>query len=173
MYAPVSAPVQVHLAVEEDRARTASLVSGASAPGAYPIPDNDYTILDLIAEGGGVSVAIKNPQVRLQRASGIYGISLGHLLDMPSHNTTLQGGDMVYIEEDDRQFLLLGVTGSEAAHSFPTDRVTAAHALAIIGGVSDTRADATGILILRRYPVAQVTADRSGRIIRAPFSPLT
>lgn len=161
-YQPVSASAQVQLAVTEGRDRTVSLVSGVSSPGSYPLPNNDYTLLELVADGGGVSASLNNPQVRLQRNGQIYGTSVDRLLDSPRMNTTLQGGDRVFVEEDERTFMSLGAAGTEAIHKFPTDDVTALEALAIIGGVADARADAGGILILRRYPVRDVTADRSG-----------
>lgn len=161
-YMSVTPSAQVQVELIEGRERTVSLISGVSSPGSYPLADNDVTILQLIADGGGISSSLNNPQVRLQRNGRIYGISADRLLDRPSNDTTLQGGDKVYIEEDDRTFLSLGAAGSEAVHSFPTETVTALEALSIIGGISEDRADAQGILILRRYPVAKVTADRSG-----------
>ena len=153
---------QVQVEMTEGRNQTVSLVSGVRAPGSYPLPDNDFTILELIAQGGGIDDSRQNPQVRLHRNNNIYGISAAQLLDTPSKNTTLVGGDRVFVEDDDRTFLSLGAAGQEAVHKFPTDVVTALEALSIIGGVAEARADARGILILRSYSVAMVTKDRSG-----------
>lgn len=161
-YLDVTPSAQVQVELIEGRQRTVSLISGVAAPGSYPLPDNDFTILELLADGGGIADSLNNPQVRLQRNGRIYGVPADRLLDRPALNTTLQGGDRVYVEEDERTFLSLGAAGSEAIHPFPTQQVTALEALSIIGGVAEERADAQGILILRRYPVAKVTADRSG-----------
>ena len=152
---------QVQVSVAPGRANTANLVGGVNAPGVYPLPDRDYTLLSLISEGSGVRSSIENPQVRLMRGSEIYGISLERLYDEPNLDTTLVGGDRVIIEEDDRYFLSLGATGSEAIHKFPKTNVTALDALSIVGGVSDTRADPQGILILREYSQSSVRADIS------------
>jgi len=152
---------QVQISVAPGRANTANLVGGVNTPGVYPLPDRDYTLLSLISEGGGVRAAIENPQVRLMRGSDIYGISLERLYDDPKLDTTLVGGDRVIIEEDDRYFLSLGATGSEALHKFPKSDVTALDALSIIGGVSDTRADPQGILVLREYSQSAVRAEVS------------
>lgn len=161
-YAETIPSVQIQLTMNEGTQQTVSLISGVGSPGTYVLPDNDYTILQLIAEGGGIANSLDNPQVRLQRDSRIFGVSASRLLDEPRLNTTLQGGDRVYVEADERTFLSLGAAGTEAIHPFTQDRITALEALSIIGGVSDSRADAKGILILRRYPVSQVTSDRSG-----------
>lgn len=154
--------VQIQLSLTEGTQQTVSLVSGVSGPGTYPLPDNDFTILQLLAEGGGIATTLANPQVRLQRNGRIYGVSAARLLDEPRLNTTLTGGDRVYVESDERTFLSLGAAGTEAVHTFHQDHVTALEALSIIGGVSEDRADAKGVLILRRYPTSAVTHDRSG-----------
>jgi polysaccharide export outer membrane protein len=161
-YLEVTPSAQVQLHMTEGRQSTVSLVSGVATPGSYPLPDQDFTVLELIAEGGGIPASLNNPQIRLHRGSRVYGTSVARLLAEPRLNTTLVGGDRVVIEADSRYFLSLGAAGREARHLFPQDRVTALDALAIIGGVSDERANAQGILILRRYPEAAVRADGRG-----------
>lgn len=161
-YLSVTPSAQVQLQMAEGRANTVSLVSGVSRPGTYPLPDRDFTVMGLIAEGGGVANGLTNPQIRLARGGHLYGTSVARLLDQPALDTTLVGGDKIHVEEDDRYFLSLGAAGREAIHPFPKDIVTAVDALSIIGGVADARADARGILVLRHYPEAAVTLDLSG-----------
>jgi len=161
-YLDVSPSAQVLLALEEGRERTVSVIRGVSSPGTYTLADNDVTILQILADAGGVLEGLTNPQVRLQRNGELYGVSAERLLNAPRLNTTMNGGDTIFIEEDDRTFLSLGAAGTEAVHTFPADRVTALEALSIIGGVAENRADAQGILVFRRYPARSVTADRSG-----------
>ena len=158
----VTAGAQVQLELAEGRASSVSVVSGVGSPGVYPLADQDVTVLDILAEAGGVRAGLNNPQIRLQRGGELFGTSVARLLEEPRLNTTLVGGDKVYVEEDDRYFLSLGAAGKETLHPFPKDRVTALDGLAIIGGVSEARANAQGILILRRYPQAAVRGDGSG-----------
>jgi polysaccharide export outer membrane protein len=143
---------QVQIVVTPGRANTANLVSGVAQPGAYPLPDRDFTLLGLLSQGGGVQQNLSNPQVRLMRGSGIYGVSIKQLFENPALDTTLRGGDRVIVEEDSRYFLSLGAAGSEALHAFPKETVSALDAISIIGGVQDSRANPQGILILREYP---------------------
>jgi polysaccharide export outer membrane protein len=150
---------QVQLSVNPGRGNTANLVSGVRAPGVYPLPDRNVSLLTLLSTGGGVAQNIINPQVRLFRGSQVYGVSLNRLFDEPGLDTVLQGDDRIIIEEDDRYFLSLGATSREALHPFTKEDVSALDALSIVGGVSDARANPQGILILREYPVAAV---RSG-----------
>lgn len=157
-----SPSAQVQLSVVPGRANTADLVSGANAPGVYPLPDRDFTLLNLLSQGGGARRDLLNPQVRLIRGDQIYGTSLARLYENPRLDTTLRGGDRIIIEPDARYFLSLGAAGTEALHAFSKDHVSALDALSIIGGVNDARANPQGILILREYSANAVRHDDSG-----------
>lgn len=159
-YLVVSPTVQIQLSLMEGRARSVSIVRGVTAPGSYTLADNDVSILQILADAGGLLEGLSNPQVRLQRNGELYGVSAERLLNTPRLNTTLQGGDTIFVEADDRVFMSLGAAGTEAQHPFRSGQVTALEALSIIGGVADTRADAQGILVLRRYPARVVGATR-------------
>jgi polysaccharide export outer membrane protein len=142
---------QVQLNVMPGRSNTANLVNGVQKPGVYPLVDRNISLLTLIATAGGVSDPLPNPQVRLFRGSQVYGIGLDRLFDEPNLDTIIQGGDRILIEPDDRYFLSLGATSSEALHPFTKSEMSALDALAIIGGVTDVRANPQGVLILREY----------------------
>ena len=154
-----SPSAQVQLSMTPGQAKTVNLVSGVNAPGRYPLPDRAYGVLALLSEGGGVDTSLVNPQVKLFRGSRIYSTSVEKLFANPALDTTLQGRDRVIVAEEDRMFLSLGATGTQAQHLFPDDRVTALDALAVIGGLAEDRANAQGILILRTYPNAAVGAN--------------
>lgn len=160
--ASVSPSVQVQLEIADNRGSVVSLVGGVASPGAYPMPDQSYTVLSLIAEGGGVPASLNNPQIRLIRGDAIYGTSIDRLYDNPALDTTLRSGDKVIVEADERFFLSLGAAGSEDVHPFPRDELSALEAISIIGGVSDNRANPKGILVLRDYPASMVRPDGSG-----------
>ena len=161
-YADVTPSAQVQLELIEGRQSTVSLVEGIATPGVYPLIDQDVTLLEMLAQGGGISPELKNPQVRLQRGDRTYGISATRLLADTALNTTLQGGDRVYALEDDRAFLSLGASRVSAQIPFSQDQITALEAISLIGGLAPERANAQGVLILRRYAEDSVRADGSG-----------
>jgi polysaccharide export outer membrane protein len=161
-FAAIIPSAQVQVDLKEGRQSTVSAVSGVRTPGAYPMPDQDYTVMSLIAAAGGVSEDLNNPQIRLIRDNAIYGTSVERLFSEPGLDTTLRGGDKLLVQEDERTFLSLGATGREAIHTFPTDRINALEALSIVGGVAEGRANPQGVLILRQYPVEAVRADGTG-----------
>lgn len=153
---------QVQLTVEAGRENTANLVSGVAAPGLYQLPDRNFKLLDLLSLAGGASPDLLNPQVRLVRDGTTYGVSLERLLREPDLNTAMRGGDTVIIEADGRQFISLGATGLEAVHDFPQQELSALEAMAIVGGVSDGRANPQGILIMREYDPGEIRSDNTG-----------
>ena len=153
---------QVQLSMSEGRQNSIDLVGGVNSPGTITMPDNDFSVLSAISSGGGVSTSIQNPQIKLVRGHDIYSTSVARLYEDPRLDTRLRGGDKVIVEEDRRYFLSLGAAGQEAQHPFNRDTVSALDALAIIGGVNDTRADPQGILILREYPTSAVSTGSSG-----------
>lgn len=159
---PIIPAAQVLILHQPGRKSTVDLVSGVPKPGTYPLPDRDYTILALLSLGGGMPPGMENPQVRLMRDGKLYGISAEKLLKDPALDTTLRGGDKVYVEADERYFIALGASGREAPVPFPRDRLTAIEALSLLGGLNDGRADPKGILILRDYPASAIRTDGTG-----------
>ena len=143
---------QVQLNMAEGRANSVDLVGGVGRPGSYPMPDRNYTVLGLLAAGGGVQGNLTNPQIRLMRGGAIYGTSVETLLNNPRLDTRLRGGDRVFVEADTRYFLSFGAAGKEDLHPFRKDDVSAMDAVSIMGGVSDGKADPQGLLVLREYP---------------------
>lgn len=160
--ADIAPSAQVQLALTEGRGNSVDLVGGVRNAGSFPMPDRNYTVLSLIAAGGGVNDGLANPQIRLQRGSRIFGTSIGRLYEEPNLDTLLQAGDQVIVREDDRYFLSVGAAGEEALHPFTKDVVSAMDAVSIIGGVQDTRADPQGVLILREYPASALSAGVRG-----------
>lgn len=160
--APIAPAAQVLIAHAPGRKSTVDLISGVPRPGSFPLPDRDFTVLGLLALGGGIPESTVNPRVQLMRGGKLYSIPAARLLKDPALDTTLRGGDKVYVEPDERYFLSLGAAGREAQIPFPQDRITALDALALIGGLNDGRADARGILVLRDYPAKALRTDGSG-----------
>ncbi|WP_299728477.1 polysaccharide biosynthesis/export family protein [uncultured Tateyamaria sp.] len=153
---------QVQLTLQSGPDNSVSAVRGFGAPGTYPMPNRDFSILNLISTAGGINDSLENPLVRVIRDDRSYEIRADTLFSRPSANVVLRGGDSVIVEEDDRYFVALGATGSEAVVPFGQEHITAIEALALLGGLNDTRANPKGILILRDYPQKALRSDGSG-----------
>lgn len=153
---------QVQLRYTAGNKSTVSLVGGVASPGPVPLPDRNFSVLNLISSGGGVPPSMRNPQVKLIRGGKSYVSSLGRLYDDASLDVVLRGGDKVVVEEDDRFFQALGSTGREELIYFTKDHINALEAVSLVGGINDVRADPKGVLILREYMSKHVRSDGRG-----------
>ncbi|SFS20257.1 polysaccharide export outer membrane protein [Yoonia litorea] len=147
---------QVQLVVEAGRANTANLAAGVTAPGLYPLPQRDFSILELFSLAGGPDPTFNSPQVRLVRDGRTFGIGFDQLLQTPSLNIAVRGGDRIFVVDDERQFITLGATGSQSIFDFPSAHFTALEAIAFMGGVNAGTANPEGVLILRNYHASQL-----------------
>jgi polysaccharide export outer membrane protein len=159
---PIAPSAQVQLNLTPGRGNTVELIGGVAAPGPYPLPNRNFTVLSLIAAGGGVSPALQNPQIRLKRGGQLYGTSIDRLFSEPRLDTLLTDGDQVIVQADGRSFISIGAAGTEQIHSFPKDVVTATEAVSIMRGVVDSRANPQGVLIFREYPRSALAAGLRG-----------
>ncbi len=142
---------QVQLIVEAGRGNTANLSSGVAAPGLYPLPQRNFSILELFSLAGGPNPQLVEPQVRLIRNGQTFGAPFDDILTDPRRNIAMRGGDTVYVVEDERQFIALGATGSQSVFDFPEPAFSALEAMAFIGGVNAGTANPEAVLIMREY----------------------
>jgi polysaccharide biosynthesis/export protein len=154
----IAPSAQVQLNVIAGQNNTVDLVRGVARPGIVSLPSRNFTILSLLAQGGGIAGNLENPLVRLIRAGKTYEIRAEDLMSDARRNIVMRGGDKVIIEDDDRYFVAAGATGNKLV-SFDKERITAMEALSMAGGLRENRADPKGILILRDYPQSAVRAD--------------
>ncbi len=147
---------QVQISHNSGQGNSADLVSGVAKPGTYPLVGRDVSILSLIAQGGGIATTLRNPLVRLIRAGQTYEIRADDLFANASKNVLVRGNDKVLVEEDKRFFTALGATGTERLVYFEKERTTALEAMSIVGGLSNSRANPKGVLVLRDYNEKQL-----------------
>lgn len=159
---PIVPSAQVQLELTAGQQNSVDLVSGVPRPGTYPLPDRNYSILSLLAQGGGIQSGMRNPVVRLIRGRSSYEIRAEKLMSNPSLNTTLRGDDKVMVEPDRRYFTALGATGREELVHFERETTTTMEALSMIGGLSDNRANLKSVLVLRDYPKTALRYNGTG-----------
>jgi polysaccharide export outer membrane protein len=153
---------QVQLSFTSGSNNSVELVSGVPNPGSYPLANRNTTLTSLLALGGGIPAGVPNPQINLSRDGKLYRVSSDTLLTHPELDTTLRGGDKIFVQPDTRYFLSLGAAGKEALINFPRDRISALDAMSLMGGVKEGSANPKGILILRDYPQSAVRSDGKG-----------
>tara|TARA_R110002124_G_scaffold15614_5_gene67650 strand:- start:334 stop:1557 length:1224 start_codon:yes stop_codon:yes gene_type:complete len=153
---------QVQLTVTPGSRNTIDVVTGVASPGRIDLPEISPTILSVLAEAGGIDTELRNPVVRLNRAGQAYAIPARTLFADPANDIQLRGGDRILVEEDQRTYIALGAAGREQVVYFEREEITALDALSTIGGLSDTRADLLGVMVLRAYPESAVSLTGGG-----------
>lgn len=138
------------------------LVSGMQKPGRYPVASHGVTILSALAEGGGIPDSMRNPLIRLQRGGHAFAMLADEIYRNPALDILLRGGDRVMVESDPRSFIILGASGAERTVPFEKARHTLIEALALGGGLLESRADIRAVLVLRKYPAKAVRQNGSG-----------
>lgn len=153
---------QVQLLYTAGASSSVSLVGGVAAPGTFPLPDRNFSVLNLISQGGGVPSSMRNPRVKLIRHGETYQTSLARLYSDARLDVVLAGGDKVIVEQDGRYFQALGSSGREELIYFTKDSINALEAVSLVGGIDEARADPKGVLILREYAPGQLRNDNKG-----------
>ena len=166
----IAPSAQVQLTATQGHRNSIDLVGGVGKPGPIALSSRDMTILSAIAQGGGVAASLKYPVVRLIRGGETYTIPASTLYADARKNTTLRGNDKIVVEEDKRIFTALGATGIENIINFNKEHITAMEALSLIGGISDTRANPEGVLILREYAPSQVRPGKGPEMTQVIFT---
>ena len=62
----------------------------------------------------------------------------------------LRDGDRILIEADQRSFVIMGATGSQAQVGFGQREISALEAISRVGGLSSNAADPKGVFVLRK-----------------------
>ncbi|MBO9473171.1 polysaccharide export protein [Shimia sp. R10_1] len=159
---PIAPSAQVQIDVSPGPQNSVDVVTGVATPSRLPLADRNVSILSVLAQSGGVSDALENPLVRLQRQGKSYEIPLDSLLKDPSKNVIVRGGDQIIVEEDERYFIAMGATETERQVFFNQENITAMEAVTMLGGLDAARANPQGLYILRTYDSDDVRSDVTG-----------
>lgn len=161
-YVEVIPSAQVQLDVTQGTRGTISVVSGVSNPGPITLDDPAFTVLNAVAAAGGPDRNFKSPNIKLIRGNRTYLRPLDQVMSDASYDAYLKPGDKLALEEDRRYFRSLGAASKEALIPFSKSEISALDAMSLMGGLTDTRANPKGILILREYPQSAVRQDDRG-----------
>ena len=131
---------------------TVSVVGSVSAQGVYPIERPTRSLSAMLARAGGVAIAPEVAVVTVKRGNDSGRVWLTDLYASPSNDIALRPGDLIVVEEDQRNFTALGALGGQTRVPLGNETINAAEAIAMVGGLNSTLADPTGVFVLRNEP---------------------
>ncbi|MCT8159338.1 polysaccharide biosynthesis/export family protein [Pseudoruegeria sp. SHC-113] len=142
---------------------TVSVVGGVAGQGVYPIERPSRTLSGMLAQAGGITTELEITQVNVIRGGKTERIWLTDLYKNPHMDIALRNGDRIVVEEDTRDFTVLGATGAQSRVPFETQTISAIEALALVGGLNSNLADPTGVFVMRNEPaeIANTVLGRS------------
>ncbi len=153
---------QVQLNLLQGRNNSVDVASGVGSPGRYPLESRNTQLLSLLSIAGGVNTALRHPRVRLQRHGRVYEMRVAAILEDPSLNVRLQGGDQIAVVEDARSFNSVGASGTQRLIYFEKEEMSAMDAVSAAGGVDSRRGTPRGVLVLRDYHPRDLTPGPRG-----------
>ena len=147
----IAATAQVQLSIRQGVNNSVDMVGGVTAPKSVPLTTRNTRILSVLAQVGGISPSLRHPLVVLHRNGKTYETRAEALLTDPARNTLVRGGDQIVVIEDDRSFNVLGAASSQKVINFEKERMSAMEAVSAMGGLTASRANPKGLLVLREF----------------------
>jgi polysaccharide export outer membrane protein len=127
----------------------ATIVGEVASSTRMPLTPRRERLLDGLAAAGGTRQPIGKVTLQLTRGDVVHALPLDTVIRDPHQNIPLQAGDVVTALYQPFHFNALGATGKSDEINFESQGISLAQALARVGGVLDSRADAAGVFIFR------------------------
>lgn len=133
---------------------TVSVIGKVGAQGVYPIERPTRSLSSMLAKSGGVVIEPEIAVVTVKRGNETGKVYLTDLYARPANDIALRPGDIVLVEEDQREFTALGALGGQSVVPLGNEAVNAIEAIALVGGLNSLLADPKGVFVMRSEPEA-------------------
>jgi polysaccharide export outer membrane protein len=140
---------QVHVAIAQNVANVATITGEVGQPGIYPLSLRGDTLLDVIAAMGGSRAPAYETMVRFTRSGKTAVTYLDQVVETRSSNLYIQPGDKLHLERRPKSYSAFGAVTKKGKHDFGSSRLTVLEAVGEASGLSDNRADPTGVFVMR------------------------
>ncbi|MDI5891870.1 polysaccharide export protein [Halomonas rhizosphaerae] len=145
---------QVEVNIAAFRSQKVYVTGAVENPGTLPISIEPLTVLDAISQSGGATPTADWHGMTLVRDGREHRISLYELLRQgdQSGNRLLRDGDLLHVPTaDNHNVVVLGQVNRPGAIPLGNDRINLTDALARAGGVNESRAEPSGIFVVRGH----------------------
>ena len=130
-------------------ASVVTVTGGVGKSGLYPLSVRGDSLLDVIAGSGGSSYPPYETVVNITRRGEIASSYLDHVIETPADNIYLRPGDQISIERKPRTYSAFGAVERKGNIEFGASDLNLLEAVSKSSGLSDLRADATGVFLFR------------------------
>ncbi|GEP58631.1 polysaccharide biosynthesis/export family protein [Reyranella soli] len=146
---------QATVMVVQNVSSSASVQGDVNKPGPYPLDRSDQRVLDMIALAGGTKYPPYETSLRLTRGRSTMSIQMQELVDRPEiFNVSVAAGDALLLVRKPQKFVAFGAVQQPGEQIFRRLPLNMTDALGQTIGLEASRADAKGVYLFRREPVA-------------------
>lgn len=145
---------QVVVSLIENRSSTVSVNGDVQKAGQVPISQKGDRLLDMIAKAGGPSTPAGETMVTLVRGERRGTQLLRTIYENSAENLYVRAGDQVFLTHDPQTFTAFGAVQKVGEYPIVGQDVSLVEALGRVGGLSDNRANSTGLYLFRYEPSA-------------------
>lgn len=153
---------QVLVRVTHNMTSNVTVVGEVGQSLRMPLTARGERLLDALAAAGGVRQPVGKTTIQLSRGGQVEAMPLNTIIQDPKQNVVLRPGDVVTALFQPNSFTALGALGKNEEINFEAQGISLAQAMGRIGGLQDTRADATGLFIFRFEDPAALPDDGKG-----------
>ena len=140
---------QVTITKISSRSAQVAVLGDVRSPAKIELTEAGERILDVISEAGGLSAPGTETYITLQRRGRSATIHYDHLVATPAENVYVAPGDTILVDRERRTFLAFGASGLNGRFDFEESKLTFGEALGKAGGLLDSRADPSQVLLYR------------------------
>ena len=162
---------QVEVRRETGDSKSIIITGTAGVAGVIPIDRTTRGLIGILAKTG---FSVPDPEVvliKIRRGELEGEIWMRDLFENPKYDIPVRAGDIIFLNNDTRNFRSLGAIG-QARVPFPTRDISVLDAIALVGGLNASVSDPSGIFLFRREPPEiavqlsdKATVDRSRNVI--------
>lgn len=140
---------QVVVVVSKSISNAATVLGEVTNGAVVPLSPRGDRVLDVIAAAGGIKVAAHEVFVRLSRGGTTVTVPMQTLLNNPAEDVYVRPQDKIVLIRDPQTFTVFGAAGNPTIVPFDAVGITLEEAIARVGGLVDSRADPSGVYLMR------------------------
>lgn len=140
---------QALVTVTKNVANTVTVVGEVAGNARVPLTTRGDRVLDVVAAAGGTKAPAHEIFVTLNREGRSVRIPMQAMLVDPAENVFVRPGDVISVAREPQTFTAAGATALNAVVPFDAVGINLDQAIARAGGISDSRADPTGVFVIR------------------------
>lgn len=144
---------QVVVVVTRSVSNAATVLGEATSGAIVPLSPRGDRVLDVIAAAGGIKIAAHEVFVRLSRSGTTVTVPMQTLLNDPKEDVYVRPLDKIVLIRDPQTYTVFGAAGNPTIVPFDAVGITLEEGVARVGGLIDSRADPSGVYLMRIEPV--------------------